>query len=571
MTFKKLFKYLLPYKKLFIFSLLITTCTSIISIFTPKLLGDFITKIYEKVTSQSNTSNNILYKIIIILTLLYILNIILAYLENYLINIISQKSINTIRNKVYKKLSKVNITYYNNHPKGEIISLFNNDLENISILFTQAIPKIINYSITFIGIFIMMIIINPTLALITLLTLPLLTITSKLLLKISKKKKEQYYQKITILNSVITESYLNQEIISIYNNDELMCQNFEKLNKDLAKTTIKATLIASLLSPIAILLNYLTYLTIIVLGSHNVINGKMKFGEIQTLIQYSKQIGTPTSNFSSLLTQIQNSLIAGTRILKVLEEKEIIHTGKEQLTDIKSIEFNNVSFSYNEHPFIDNINFKINKGEKIAIIGETGSGKSTIVNLLMQFYKIKNGEILINDKNIYDYDIKNFYNQISYNPQELWLLNDTIQNNLKYSNLSLSKEEIKEKTKITKFNKIIEKFPNKLDETVDEYTQNLSQGEKQLLTITRTLLKQHSLLILDESTSNIDSSTEQLIEQAINNITKDKITIIIAHKLSTITNSDKIIVIKNGKIAEFGSHKDLYNKKGEYYNYLQIL
>ena len=571
MTFKKLFKYLLPYKKLFIFSLLITTCTSIISIFTPKLLGDFITKIYEKVTSQSNTSNNILYKIIIILTLLYILNIILAYLENYLINIISQRSINTIRNKVYKKLSKVNITYYNNHPKGEIISLFNNDLENISILFTQAIPKIINYSITFIGIFIMMIIINPTLALITLLTLPLLTITSKLLLKISKKKKEQYYQKITILNSVITESYLNQEIISIYNNDELMCQNFEKLNKDLAKTTIKATLIASLLSPIAILLNYLTYLTIIVLGSHNVINGKMKFGEIQTLIQYSKQIGTPTSNFSSLLTQIQNSLIAGTRILKVLEEKEIIHTGKEQLTDIKSIEFNNVSFSYNEHPFIDNINFKINKGEKIAIIGETESGKSTIVNLLMQFYKIKNGEILINDKNIYDYDIKNFYNQISYNPQELWLLNDTIQNNLKYSNLSLSKEEIKEKTKITKFNKIIEKFPNKLDETVDEYTQNLSQGEKQLLTITRTLLKQHSLLILDESTSNIDSSTEQLIEQAINNITKDKITIIIAHKLSTITNSDKIIVIKNGKIAEFGSHKDLYNKKGEYYNYLQIL
>lgn len=568
MTFKKLFKYLLPYKKLFILSLLITTCTTIISIFTPKLLGDFITEIYEKITSQSNTTNNILYKIITILSILYILNIILTYLENYIINTISQNSINKIRNKTYKKLSKVNITYYNNHPKGEILSLFNNDLENISALFTQAIPKIINYSITFIGILIMMIIINPLLALITLTTLPLLIIISKILLKISKKKKEQYYQKITYLNSVITECYLNQEIISIYNNDELMCQNFEKLNKDLAKTNLKATLLTALLSPLAILLNYLTYLIIIVLGAKSVINGKMKFGEIQTLIQYSKQIGTPTANFSSLLTQIQNSLIAGKRVLKVLKETEETHLGKEQLTDIESIEFKNISFSYNQSPFIDNMNFKINKGEKIAIIGETGGGKSTIVNLIMQFYKTKNGNILINNKNIYDYNINSFYNQIAYNPQELWLLNDTIENNIKYGNYSLSKEEI---TKKIKLNEIIEKLPNKLNEIIDEHNQTLSQGEKQLLTITRTMLKPHSLLILDESTSNIDSTTEQLIQETINDTNKDKITLIIAHKISTITNADKIIVIKNGKIIEAGNHNDLYNKKGEYYNYLQIL
>ncbi len=568
MTFKKLFKYLLPYKKLFILSLLITTCTTIISIFTPKLLGDFITEIYEKITSQSNTTNNILYKIITILSILYILNIILTYLENYIINTISQNSINKIRNKTYKKLSKVNITYYNNHPKGEILSLFNNDLENISALFTQAIPKIINYSITFIGILIMMIIINPLLALITLTTLPLLIIISKILLKISKKKKEQYYQKITYLNSVITECYLNQEIISIYNNDELMCQNFEKLNKDLAKTNLKATLLTALLSPLAILLNYLTYLIIIVLGAKSVINGKMKFGEIQTLIQYSKQIGTPTANFSSLLTQIQNSLIAGKRVLKVLKETEETHLGKEQLTDIESIEFKDISFSYNQSPFIDNMNFKINKGEKIAIIGETGGGKSTIVNLIMQFYKTKNGNILINNKNIYDYNINSFYNQIAYNPQELWLLNDTIENNIKYGNYSLSKEEI---TKKIKLNEIIEKLPNKLNEIIDEHNQNLSQGEKQLLTITRTMLKPHSLLILDESTSNIDSTTEQLIQETINDTNKDKITLIIAHKISTITNADKIIVIKNGKIIEAGNHNDLYNKKGEYYNYLQIL
>ena len=571
MTFKKLFKYLLPNKKLFIFSLLITICTTIISLFTPKLLGDFITEIYENITKHSNTHNDTLYKIIIILSILYILNIILTYLENYIINIISQDSINAIRNKTYKKLSKVNTEYYKNHTKGEMLSLFNNDLENVSALFTQAIPKIINYSLTFIGILIMMLIINPLLALITITSLPLLTIISKLLLKVSKKKKEQYYQKITNLNSVITECYLNQEIISIYNNDELMCQNFQNLSKDLANTNIKATLIASLLSPLATLLNYLIYLIIIVLGAKSVIEGKMKFGAIQTLIQYSKQIRTPTSNFSSLLTQIQNSLIAGERILKVLEEKEEVYLGKEKLTDINSIQFNNVSFSYNDSPFIDNMNLKIKKGEKIAIIGETGSGKSTIINLLMQFYKVKNGSISINNKNLYNYDINSFYSQISYNPQELWLLNDTIENNLKYGNLSLSKEQITEMIKNNKFNEIVEKLPNKLNEVINENTQILSQGEKQLLTIIRTMLKSHSLIILDESTSNIDSSTEQLIEKSINNISKDKITIIIAHKLSTITNADKIIVIKEGKIIEIGNHKDLYNKKGEYYNYLQIL
>ena len=186
----------------------------------------------------------------------------------------------------------------------------------------------------------------------------------------------------------------------------------------------------------------------------------------------------------------------------------------------------------------------------------------------MQFYKTKNGNILINNKNIYDYNINSFYNQIAYNPQELWLLNDTIENNIKYGNYSLSKEEI---TKKIKLNEIIEKLPNKLNEIIDEHNQNLSQGEKQLLTITRTMLKPHSLLILDESTSNIDSTTEQLIQETINDTNKDKITLIIAHKISTITNADKIIVIKNGKIIEAGNHNDLYNKKGEYYNYLQIL
>ena len=558
MTFKRMLLYLKPHKKLIFITIFTIVISSTITIFTPKILGDFITYIYESIKNNAPINNIHLYNILITLSILYLTNIILNYFENYLTNNIGQKIIYTLRNETNKKLSKLQVAYYDTHSNGDILSRFNNDLEIIASLYIQIIPKIINYSITFIGTLIMMLHIDSLLTLITIIAIPLIAIISKILLIFSKKKKLQYFEKITYLNSVITESFINQEIISLYNNDELMSKNFDKLNKDLAKTNIKASLISTLLYPLSSLINYLVYLLIIIIGAKHVFEGKIKFGEIQTLIQYTKQLSNPINNFSNIISQTQTAFIAGNRIFQILDEKEEEHDGTLVLNDIQKIEFKNVDFSYTEEQLIKGFNLKINKGEKIAIVGETGSGKSTIVNILMQFYKIKNGEILINDIPIYKYDLKNYYKQISLIPQETWLLNDTIKNNLIYGNMEANEDQIKKVCLETNCLDFINSMPNKFDEIINENNQNISEGEKQLLTITRALLKSSSLLILDEATSSIDFKSENLIDKAIKNIDKNKITIIIAHKLSTITNADKIIVMKDGKIIEIGNHISLY-------------
>ena len=468
MTFKRIISYLKPYKKSIVTVITIVTLSSIISIFIPKVLGDFITSIYESITKDIPINSKYLKKLILVLSSFYLFNIVANYLENFLMSNICQKALYTIKTQTNEKLSKLSMSYYDTHSKGDLLSRFNNDLEAISSLYLQVIPKIFSYSITFIGTLIMMFYIDSILTLITLITLPLLAISSKFLLKFSKKKRTLYFQKLGQLNAIITESYLNQEIISLYNNDTLMKENFNKLNKDLAKTNLKATLITSLLSPLASLLNYLVYLLILVIGAKHVFEGRLKFGEIQSLIQYTKQLGAPINSFSSLLSQTQTSLIAANRVFDILDEKEEKHLGTETLSTIESIEFKNVEFSYTSTPFIKDLNFKINKGEKIAIVGETGSGKSTIINLLMQFYKISNGDILINNKSIYEYNINEYYKQTSLVTQDLWLFNDTIKNNLKYANLDANDDMILNICKKTNCFDLINKMPGKLNEIIDE-------------------------------------------------------------------------------------------------------
>lgn len=571
MTFKRLLSYLKPYKKSIIITILIVIISSIITIFVPKLTGNIISSLYNSYSTKTSYNTKYIYTTLITISIFYLISFIASYIENILMSSTCQKAINNLKNETYEKLSKLNINYYKTHQAGEIMSKINNDIEIISSLFLQTIPKITNYTITFIGILIMMFAINIKLTLITLVFLPLSLIISKLLLKLSKRKYQEYHQKYGYINSLILESYTNQETISLYNNEEHIINNFKTLNKNLSKTSIKASLITNIITPISSLINYIVYLFIIILGSKYVLEKKLLLGDIQALIQYTKQLSSPINSFSSLLASIQTSLAASERVFKLLDEEEEIHHGKEQLNEIKSIEFKSVNFSYNNSPLIENFNLKINKGEKIAIIGETGSGKSTIIKLLMQFYKINNGDILINDKSIYNYDLTSYYKNISYISQNVWLYNDTIINNLKFANFNISEKELLNTCKHTNSYNLINNLPNKLEEIIDEDDTKLSNGEKQLLVISRALIKEHDLLIQDEATSNIDSKNEAYIQNAIDTLLNDKTVIIIAHRLSTILKADKIIVLKDGKIIESGNHTSLYNKKGEYYNYLQTL
>lgn len=556
MTFKRLLNYLKPYKRSIFLVTIITSLSSIFTIFIPKLLGDFTSSLYLSVTNNTDLNTKYLYTLISFIGLFYLIGIISSLVENYIMSTICEKALTKLKEETNLKLSKLSISYYDTHKKGDIIARFNNDIESISTLFTQFIPRLISFSITLIGISIIMLTINVTISLIVFLSIPLTLIFSKLLIKLSKKKYEQYYSKNGYLNSLIEESYKCKETISLYNNDRNISASFSLLNKDLTKTNLKANLITNLVSPIASLINYAAYLLIIFLGAKYVFQKKLLLGDIQSLIQYTKQLSSPISSLSSLLASIQTSLIASQRVFALLDEDEEHKIGTKELKNIESIEFKNVSFSYNKNvTILNNFNLKISKGEKIAIIGETGSGKSTIINLLMRFYNINNGDIYINNTSIYEYDLSSYYNNISLIPQELSLFDDTINNNLLYgnndkinlNNISFAKELLNKKEAL------------------------LSSGEKQLITVARALIKDYDLLILDEATSDIDAKSEKIIQETINNISNDKIVIMVAHKLSTIINADKIIVIKNGSIIEIGTHQSLYKEKGEYYKYLQTL
>ena len=544
-----------------------TTISTICTILTPKLIGNFITEL----ANIKNLNIKILINILIFISIFYLINSISSLIENYYMNIISEKAIATIKNEANTKLSKLTMNYYDTHKSGEIITKINNDITNISTLFTQIMPKTINYIITFIGILILMLDININLTLITIIILPLTLFLSKFIIKAAKKNYKLFYSKHGHLNSIIEESYNTKEIISLHNNCEIISDSFDKLNKDLAKTSLKSAMITSLINPISSLINYSIYIIIILLGSNLVINNKMNIGDIYTFIQYSKQLGSPINGFSSLLTSIQNSLASAERIFTLLDEKEENHNGKELLNNIDIIEFKNVQFSYANTPILKNINLTIKKGEKIAIIGETGSGKSTIINLLMQFYKIDKGDILINNKSIYEYDLNSYYQNISLIPQNINLFEDTIENNLKKGKFEANLEEVLNACNTTNSLNFINNLPNKLEHMIKENDNTLSEGEKQLLTITRAIIKDYDLLILDEATSSIDSKNEQNIQKFIENLPKDKTAIIIAHKLSTIIKADKIIVLKNGEIKEIGNHNSLYKEKGEYYSLLQSL
>ena len=571
MTFKRLLSYLKPYKNNIKLVIFIVAISSICTIFIPKLTGDIISSMYESITSSSSLNTKHIYTLIIIITSFYLITALSSYLENYIMSNISEKAVYSLKNEAYEKLSKLEMKYYDIHKSGEIMSKINNDIETISSLFIQTIPRIISYLITFIGTLIIMLTINVKLTLIAIIAIPFTLIFSKLLMKFARKSYKQYHSKRGFLNSLMQESYINQETISLYNNDTNISMSFKTLNKDLAKTSMKASIITSIVTPISSIINYSVYFIIIILSSKYVLEKKLLLGDIQALIQYTKQLSSPISNFSSLLTSIQSSLAAADRVFSLLDEKEENNTGNCFINTIDSIEFKNVEFSYDNNSLITDFNLKINKGEKIAIIGETGSGKSTIINLLMRFYKIKNGDILINNKSIYDYSINSYYSNISLVPQNNYLFNDSIKNNLKFANFNITDEKLLEICKRTNSFNILSNLPQKENEIIKEEEQKLSEGEKQLLVISRALIKEHNLLILDEATSNIDSKNEKDIQESLDTLTKDKTTIIIAHKLSTILKADKIIVMKNGKIIETGTHSSLYKEKGEYYSYLQSL
>ncbi|MBE6160129.1 MAG: ABC transporter ATP-binding protein [Lactobacillales bacterium] len=547
----KLFSYL--NKKVIILISILTLFSTIISVIIPYIIGYIIDHINKK----------IIY-LIIFLLVIYIINFILNIILNRIIINNVEDIIYKIRKDTFNHLEKLPVSYFDKNDKGNMMSILTNDIDKINECLQEVITTIISSVITLIGVTFIMFYMNITLSIIVVLSVPLFFI---IVMKMSKKMNEYFNKLQETLGELTSDS---EEIVSSIKTikslekQQYFINKFDKTNKKYRDISIKSSIYSYLILPINLIINNLSNILIIGVGAILVLKNNTTIGEIVAFLSYASMFRSPINDISSLIGTIGEAMAGLKRIDNILEEK-IENNGKIKL-DIKgNIEFKNIYFKYDKKDILKNISFKINKGEKLAIVGETGSGKTTIISLIEKFYDIYKGNILIDNININDIDKKKIRDNIGLVLQDTYLFKGTIMENIKYGRTIDDKKVIKicEDIGVSKF---IEKLPNGYYTEIENDANNLSIGEKQLLSIVRCIIKNPKIIILDEATSGVDIKTEKDIYNGIQKLLKNKTSIVIAHRLSTIKNSDKILVLDNGKIKEIGNHNELINKKGTYFN-----
>ena len=572
-TIKKILETLDKEKYFIIVAFIFSIASTVFSIYGPKILGNATQKIYEGVIAKLTGAGSIdigrVHAILKSALLLYIISAFCNYLQSYLMSIATQKYTFRIRNQLEEKLHKLPFSYYDNNKRGETLSIFTNDVDNMQICFNQALTQAITSITTVVGIFIMMLSINVSMTFVAVLILPL-----SLLFVINIVRKSQKYFKLNQtnlghVNGSIEEMFSGHNIVKTFNAEERMLKEFNKSNKLLRDSGWKSQFLGGLMHPIMISIGNLGYVGIAIIGGYNIIQGKINVGELQSFITYSKNFTQPITSLAQVFNQIQSMVASAERIFNFLNEKEIKENKKAyELGDVKgNVEFKNVSFGYDDNKIIiKNFNAKVKSGEKVAIVGPTGAGKTTMVKLLMHFYDINSGKILIDNNNINDITLESLRKNISMVLQDTWLFNGTIKENLKYGCPDASDEEVIEAAKAANVHNYIMALPDKYDTIMDEESSNISQGQKQLLTIARAILADSKILILDEATSSVDTRTEELIQESMDNLMEGRTSFVIAHRLSTIKNADLILVMDKGDIIESGTHDELLKKHGFYAN-----
>lgn len=548
---KRIFSYM---KKNTIITLIILTIIStLIGVITPYIIGKAI----------DNINKNII-NLLIVLLIFYIMKLIISIITNNIVIIKSQNILYELRKEVFNKLEQLPLTYFDKNDKGNIMSILTNDIDKINDCLSEVIITIIASIITFIGVTIMMFYMNFILSSIVIITVPLFFI---IISKMSKKINDYFMESQNTLGELTSETeeiVSNLKTIKTINKEKYFIRKFDKINEKYKKISINSNMYSYLLLPINIILNNLSNILIIGVGSILVVKGKIEIGSIIAFLSYASMFREPITEVASLSSTIGEAIAGSNRIFEIIDYKIEKNKNNKKLDFKKNIVFKNVKFKYDKKDILKNIDFEIKAKEKIAIIGQTGSGKTTIASLLLNFYKINSGKILIDDIDINDIDIKSLRENIGIVLQENYLFNGTIMENIKYGN-KISDERVIEICKKIGANRFIEKLENGYNTVIDCDASNISNGEKQLISIIRCIVKNPKIVILDEATSNVDLKTEKYIYQGLQELLKNKTSIIIAHRLSTIKNADKIIVIEKGKIIEIGNHNKLIKNKNKYY------
>jgi len=620
-TMKKLIKYLSPYRVSMVIVIVFAIVSTVFTILSPRILGNITNQIaddyiniivYDQISKNlpegvilpmGTTGEDILKmvpeerfskvpadrlekikdvdfskrphiqfdvisKTILFLIALYLVSALFGYIQDWIMSGITQKVTYDFRKKIIEKIHRLPIKYFDKETHGEVLSRITNDVDTVSQSLNQSLTQVISSIVTILGILVMMLTINWLLTLIAIVVLPISFLLISFIIKKSQNLFKKQQDTLAEINGHIEEMYAGHNIVKAFNGEQRAIEKFNKINGDLYNSAWKSQFISGLLFPIMNILENVAYVGIAILGGWLAINGRIRIGDMQAFIQYMQQFTRPITQTANITNVLQSAAAAAERIFEFLGEEEEIEDIKNPIT-LKSVkgnvEFKNVRFGYDpEKIVINNFNAKVKAGQQIAIVGPTGAGKTTLVNLLMRFYDVDGGSIKIDGVNIKKMrrgDLRKMFGMVL---QDTWLFNGTIKENISYGNPNSKEADVINVAKNSYVDHFIHSLPDGYDMVINEEADNMSQGEKQLITIARAMLKNPPMLILDEATSSVDTRTEILIQRAMEKLMKGRTTFVIAHRLSTIKRSDLILVIDKGNIVEKGTHEELLKKNGFY-------
>ena len=572
-TMKKLISYLSPYKLAILLVIVFAIGSSVFNIVGPKILGNATTKIFEGLVSKvSNSGGGIdfdaIFRTLTILASLYIISSIFSFIQTFITSDISQKVSYNLRKSISEKINKLPLNYYDKKTNGEVLSRVTNDIDAISQNLNQILSQMITSATTLIGVLIMMLSISVTMTLVSLIVIPLSLVMIMLVVKKSQKHFRAQQEYLGHTNGHIEEMYSGHNIMKAFNGEEKAIEEFDKLSDTLYNSAWKSQFLSGMMMPIMTFIGNLGYVIVAIMGGFLAIRNKIQVGDILAFIQYVRSFMQPIAQTAQIANVMQQTAAAAERVFEFLEEEEVVEDVKDPISTEGiegAVEFEHVRFGYNEDKIIINdFSINIKPGQKVAIVGPTGAGKTTIVKLLMRFYELNGGKILIDGHDYRDFtrnDLRKIFGMVL---QDTWLFNGSIMENIRYGRLDASDEEVIEAAKLAHAHHFIKTLADGYNMEINEEADNISQGQKQLLTIARAILSDPKILILDEATSSVDTRTEVLIQQAMENLMEGRTSFIIAHRLSTIKNADVILVMKDGDIVEQGTHEELLKSKGFY-------